>query len=305
MIIEILAKLDERKRISAVVLVVLAIAGICYYAITRDSVVKLQANRAKYAGIQAAYAGTRNQQADFLNLQKQLEDGKKQVRGQEQKCFSDEQALQFFENINTIALAHNLKPISRTISEPKRFLTDKKTKLQQQFLKTQSAKVTVVGNYSNIVNFVRELTNRPQKVCITNLHIGLPAGEKSNPRASFSISVLIQAFSTPLHKAKISTRNDVNATVAGSSKIDGQVPASRLTMLRNPMQFGSATPAQEETGKLIVKGILYSEDNPSVVIGTKIMREGDEVSGAAIVKINRDSVEFEMDGRRWTEEVQH
>lgn len=302
MIIETLAKLDDRKRISAAVLVVLVIAGICYYAITRESVVKLQANRAKYAGIQAAYAGTKNQQADFLNLQKQLEDEKKQVRGQEQKCFSNEQALQFFENINTIALTHNLKPISRTISESKGFLTDKKTKLQQQFLKTQSAKVTVVGNYSDIVNFVRELTNRPQKVCITNLHIGLPAGEKSNPRASFSISVLIQAFSTLSHKVQISTEDNVNATVADNSKTDGQIPASSLTVLRNPMQFGSA--AQEETGKLIVKGILYCKDNPCVVIGTKIVREGDEILGATIVKINKDSVEFEMNGRRWTEKVQ-
>ena len=177
MIIERLAKLDQPKRILAAVLTVLAVACICYYVITRDFVVRLWTTKAKYAGVQAAYAGTENQRAFFLNLQRQFEDRKKQIKDQERKCFSSEQALQFFENINTIALAYNLKPISRIISEPKRLSADKEAE-SQQLLETQSAKITVAGNYSDIVNFVDELTDRPQKICITNLHIALPPGEK-------------------------------------------------------------------------------------------------------------------------------
>jgi len=197
MIIERLKKLDEPKRISVAVLTVLVAACVCYFAITRDSVVKLQAAKANYIGIQAAYASTEHQQAEFSNLQKQLEEKEKQLKESQQQCFNSAGAVQFFENINSMALAYNLKPISRIISEAKKLVDDKvgdeKTKPKQQFLKTQSAKVVVSGNYFEIVDLVNELTDRPQKVCITNLHIALPAGEKFNPKASFKIILVIDS----------------------------------------------------------------------------------------------------------------
>jgi hypothetical protein len=71
------------------------------------------------------------------------------------------------------------------------------------------------------------------------------------------------------------------------------------------MQFGSVTVGQAEAGGLIaVKGIVYSKDNPSAVIGSQIVHEGDKVSGATIVKINEKSVDFEMNGKKWTQKVQ-
>lgn len=198
MIIERLKKLDEPKRISVAVLTVLVAACVCYFAITRDCVVKLQAAKANHIGIQAAYAGTEHQQAEFSNLQKQFEEKEKQLKESQQQCFNSAGAVQFFENINALALAYNLKPISRTISEPKKLIDDKvgdeKTKPQRQFLKTQSAKVTVSGNYFDIVDFLNELTGRPQRVLITNLHITLAAGEKFNPKASFKIIMIVDSF---------------------------------------------------------------------------------------------------------------
>lgn len=195
MIIEELTKLDEPKRISAAVLTVLAIACICYFAIIRDSVTKLKTANANCAGIQMTLAQSENQHVELAKLQKQFEEKEKQFQESQRQCFSSSQAVRFFENINAMALAYNLKPISRVISEPKNLVDDKvgdeKTKPQQQFLKTQSAKVTVSGNYFDIVDFVNELTSRPQKVCITNLHITLPAGEKFNPKASFKIILVI------------------------------------------------------------------------------------------------------------------
>lgn len=94
-----------------------------------------------------------------------------------------------------------------------------------------------------------------------------------------------------------------NAVAASNNKIDWQIPAPYPTTLRDPMQFGLTAGAQGRTGRLIVKGIVYSEDNPSVVIGAQIVHEGEKVFGATIVNINRDSVEFEMDGKRWTQKV--
>jgi len=80
MIIEELTKLDEPKRKAAAVLTVLVVACICYFAITRDSVTKLKAANASYAGVQTAYASTENQQAELLNLQKQLGEKEKQLQ---------------------------------------------------------------------------------------------------------------------------------------------------------------------------------------------------------------------------------
>ena len=76
------------------------------------------------------------------------------------------------------------------------------------------------------------------------------------------------------------------------------------------MQFAVETapapdPApQPEPIKLVVNGIIYSLENPSAVVANQIVYEGDKVLGAAIVKINRDSVEFEMNGNKWTQKVQ-
>jgi len=194
MIIEELTKLNEPKRKTAAVLTVLVVACICYFAITRDSVTKLKVAKASYAGVQAAYTSIENQQTELLNLQKQIESKTSELQEYQRLCFSSSQAVHFFENINTMALACNLKPISRIISEPE-ILDDSKAdenaQPKQQFLKTQSAKITVAGNYFDIVDFVNQLTGRPQKVCIINLHIALNAGKKIEPKASFDIILIM------------------------------------------------------------------------------------------------------------------
>jgi Tfp pilus assembly protein PilO len=206
MIMEKLTKLDKPKRISAAVLTVLAAACVCYFVITKNSITKLNAANANYTGIEAAYTATENLQAELSNLQKQLEEKEKKFQEYQQHCFSSIQAAQFLENVNVMALAYNLKPISRIISEPIKLITKEEpepnklagTKEEseppQQFLKTQSAKIAVLGNYFDITDFMKELTNRPQKVCITNLRITLPAGDEANPKTSFEIILIIDPF---------------------------------------------------------------------------------------------------------------
>jgi len=95
-----------------------------------------------------------------------------------------------------------------------------------------------------------------------------------------------------------------NAVAASNDEIDWQIPEPYPTTLRDPMQLGSVTTTQDGTGNLIVKGIVYSKNNPSAVIGNQIVHEGEKVLGATIVKINKDGVEFEMNGKRWTQKVQ-
>ena len=199
MIIEELTKLDKPKRKVVDISTVLVIACICYFAITRDSVTKLKAVHASYSSVQTAYAATENQQGDFHNLQKQLDEEKKQFCEYQRQYFSSAKAARFFENINSMALAYNLKPVSQTISEQIEIdnkKADKKaggeeSKPKPLFLKTQSARVVVSGNYFDIIDFVNHLTERQEKVCITNLNISLSRGDSFEPKASFKITLAI------------------------------------------------------------------------------------------------------------------
>ena len=131
----------------------------------------------------------------------------------------------------------------------------------------------------------------------------------------FLIFMLLKGgvFGTSVRKTEASAEDNVSsvATVGLNTKIDWKIPASYPTTLRDPMQLGPVATAQTETEtetrtfvKLIVKGIVYTEDNPSAVIGSQIVHEGEEIQGVTIVKISKDSVEFEMDGKRWTQKVQ-
>jgi len=94
-----------------------------------------------------------------------------------------------------------------------------------------------------------------------------------------------------------------SAVVDSGDKINWEIPELYPTTLRDPMQFGSAKSGIND-GNLIVRGIVYSEDNPSAIIDSQIRREGDKVAGAVNTKINRTRVEFEMNGKKWTQKVQ-
>ena len=118
------------------------------------------------------------------------------------------------------------------------------------------------------------------------------------------IFVFSRVLSTPSHEIAKAQSFGPTGTVGGSNKIDWQIPNPYPTALRDPMQFSSVATAQTWTSGLIIKGIVYSEDNSSAVIGEQIVHEGDEVLGVTIVKINEKSVDFEMNGKKWTQKVQ-
>lgn len=98
-------------------------------------------------------------------------------------------------------------------------------------------------------------------------------------------------------------------TMAASvkDKIDWKVPAPYPTDLRDPMTRVPIGSGADTTvaGDLQVKGIVYSSDSPTAIIGTQIVSEGDTVFGATILNINKDSVEFRKDGKKWTQKVQY
>ncbi|UCG47780.1 MAG: hypothetical protein JSU94_20160 [Phycisphaerales bacterium] len=138
------------------------------------------------------------------------------------------------------------------------------------------------------------------------------------------IFALTRVLSTPARTvAKPRSPNPGAAAANSDGRIDWEIPAAYPAALRDPMEMPSAMAPQPEPNepqqqdpnedvveitenaeKLIVKGILHSEDRPAAVIGAEIVYEGDVVLGATVVKINPDSVEFSREGERWTQNVE-
>ncbi len=128
------------------------------------------------------------------------------------------------------------------------------------------------------------------------------------------IFVFIRLFSSPSQKItgpkKPGPGPVQTAAVASKDKLDWKVPDPYPTTLRDPMQFEPVKTFSTGQGQaadvdgLVVKGIVYSEDNPTAVIDDQIVHEGDNILGVVVTKINEKSVEFEVNGKKWTKKVQ-
>ncbi len=189
MIAKLLVKLDGPKRRAVAVLVILAMICVCYYTIARNPWLKLRQSGAKLRNVQTTYASTMKELAGLSNLKKHLAEVEQQLNQERQQCFTVEQASGFFESINTIAIKHDLAPKSRVISRP-RYVAGQDAQARQQSLATQSTKISVVGNYFDIVDFIDELTDRPQKVYIADLNVSRTTRQNSRPRATFNVVVM-------------------------------------------------------------------------------------------------------------------
>lgn len=84
-----------------------------------------------------------------------------------------------------------------------------------------------------------------------------------------------------------------------------QTPTEYSPQMRDPMRPAPSGGTQgTDYGNLIVGGILYSQDNPMVVINGQIVRQGDVINEIKVLKINKDNVIFEKNDKRWMQKVQ-
>jgi hypothetical protein len=66
--------------------------------------------------------------------------------------------------------------------------------------------------------------------------------------------------------------------------------------------IGSKTAKPEPETPGLIKGIVSSENGFGALIGIEFVREGDTTSdGIKVIKIHKDKVEFEKNGKRWTQ----
>ena len=136
--------------------------------------------------------------------------------------------------------------------------------------------------------------------------------------------IMIFAFRQVLSKAPRKTKgtetDDTPLVVSNAdsgNEVDWQIPEPITIIARDPIQLPDETNTQngdqnaaqngtentENQGVIIIKDIVYSMDKPSAVIGSQIVYVGDKINGVTVVRIDRDSVEFEKDGARWEQNV--
>lgn len=116
--------------------------------------------------------------------------------------------------------------------------------------------------------------------------------------------------STPAQDAQVA---EVASAPVPDVEIAWQIPPLYQPGGRDPMRLPTppVVPVEEPVVAptephmdLIVTGILYSEDRPAAIVDTFLVHEGEQISGATVVKIETDGVEFEMNGRTWKQAVE-
>jgi len=131
--------------------------------------------------------------------------------------------------------------------------------------------------------------------------------------------IMIFAFRQVLSKAPRKTDGagtediPVVANADAGHEIDWKIPEPIAVITRDPIKLPdesntqnteqNETTSEVTTGTIIVRDIVFSKDKPSAVIGSKIVYVGDKINDITIVKIDRDSIEFEKDGDRWEQNV--
>jgi len=133
------------------------------------------------------------------------------------------------------------------------------------------------------------------------------------------IIVFMPFFKTPSRDLIGPKKIDSTKTTPEPGRdIDWPIPKPYPAGLRDPTQLGgtstsmgtepikSATTKEDiiRSSRLPVKGIVFSKDYPAAVIGTQLVHEGDMISDVTVLKINRDSVEFEMNNERWIQRIE-
>jgi hypothetical protein len=77
--------------------------------------------------------------------------------------------------------------------------------------------------------------------------------------------------------------------------------------LDDPVLLAASTSSKRSQDKFpnkrFVSGIAYSQNHAIAFINAKMISEGGVIDGITVFKIHEDAVEFEKNGKRWTQKV--
>lgn len=102
---------------------------------------------------------------------------------------------------------------------------------------------------------------------------------------------------------------ETTASDSKTTKATWQKPEPLPEKMRDPMRPAQLADVRSDgepsqPNALIVRGIVFSQDHPSALINNEIVGVGQVLNGISIVRIDKSEVEFEMNGKRWTQPVQ-
>jgi hypothetical protein len=124
-----------------------------------------------------------------------------------------------------------------------------------------------------------------------------------------------QVLSTSPHKTQAATDNETLPPLEAKpdGQVDWQIPEPLPATLRDPIRLvdhsapnstePNGTAAEPKTKVINVRDIIYSKDKPSAFINGRIVYVGDKIGGTTIMQINKNSIEFEKDGKKWVKDV--
>ena len=214
------------------------------------------------------------------------------------------------------------EPPAQTASQPPRQVVYEPPKPRQTNYEPSapaSSSVSAPAKQSKPEIIIKQPKNSPLLKIIDNVKAKLFSSKHGAPSSRqkmmillspvLVIALLLAVMNAAKTAPKKSAKPSMKATAAAAAldgKINWQIPQPIPANLRNPMVFGAVTtPGKETTEGPVVKGIVYSEDNPCAVVGDRIVSAGDTVAGATVVKINPDSVDFANGDKKWTQKVEH
>ena len=104
--------------------------------------------------------------------------------------------------------------------------------------------------------------------------------------------------------------NEEQVVVNVTSELSWTKPDVIPEDMRDPMSSKPKESLHDEVEKpkqdysrFVVTGIVQGLRGNSAIVSGKVLFEGEEIFGARIMKINSDSVEFEMNGQTWTQPI--
>jgi len=129
------------------------------------------------------------------------------------------------------------------------------------------------------------------------------------------IFVFRQVLSTSPRKTKGATEDEtlVAAGAKSGQDIDWQIPDPLPETMRDPIKLAdpssangaepNGAAAEPTAGDIDVRDIIFSKDKPSAFVNGRIVYVGDKIHDATVVRINRDGIELEKDGKKWVQNI--
>lgn len=122
-----------------------------------------------------------------------------------------------------------------------------------------------------------------------------PANKTSAERLAIALSRIVNRKNdilADLEWRAIKLEKQKNyALTTGLAKLEKQLQANLQT-------------TETKTTKGVIAGIIYSRNDPIAIIDDTVVHETEAINQVKIVKIHKDRIEFEKNGKTWIQQVQ-